>query len=164
LIKYMRRHNHPLTICHSSSATVTTERDHGARGTTIAEGASQGNDERVGGGGGEGPVDVRAIDTAMPLLIRTAATERDRDARRTTSAGGGEGPPAPHRRGHLLMRGHRRCHCHSSLATAATKRDTRAIDLVSAAIERNSSARGTTSARGEGGARGRPRHNASAAR
>ena len=69
MIKYMRRHNHPLTICHSSSATVTIEHDHGARGTTARRGQARGMTGALGGGGGEGPVDVRAIDTAMPLLI-----------------------------------------------------------------------------------------------
>ena len=50
--------------------------------------------------------------------------------------------------------GHQCCHCHSSLATAATKRNVRAIHMVLAAIERDSSTRGTPSAGEVGGGQG----------
>ena len=91
----------PSTICHSSSATVTTERDHGARGTTSAEGASQGNDERVGGGGRGAasaatpalPVEARGGHRHRLCRFPTVANIRDHGATRgTTSAeGGGRG-------------------------------------------------------------------------
>ena len=44
----------------------------------------------------------------LPVLLATASIEHDSSAKGTTSAqggGGGEGPHAPHRQGHLLMRG-----------------------------------------------------------
>ena len=76
--------------------------------------------------------------------------------------GGGEG--SRHNAKAICRRaGCQRRHCHSSLATTAIiKRDAPAIGAVSAAIKRDSS--GNDKRVGGGGARGRPRRNASAAR
>ena len=96
-------------ICHSSSETLTTKRDRAARGTTSAEGKSQGNDKRGGGGGGGWaacaampalPVEARGRHQHRLCHFPTAANIHDHGATRgTTSAGGGGGgPPAPQHR------------------------------------------------------------------
>jgi hypothetical protein len=110
-------------ICQSSSATVTTERDRGARGTTSAEGASQGNDERVGGGG-EGPPAPQCqrcpsrregdIDTASAASPRRrtyviTAPPGERRAQR-----GGGGARAPQHRRTPSTRGPSTPLCHTS--------------------------------------------------
>jgi hypothetical protein len=87
-------------ICYSSSATVTTKCDRGARGMTSAEGASQGNNERVCVGGRGA---AHAATPALPVEVQggrphrlcrfpTAANICDHGATRgTTSAEGGGG-------------------------------------------------------------------------
>jgi hypothetical protein len=110
-------------ICHSSSATVTTERDRGARGTTSAEGASQGNDEHVGGGGEGPPAPERQrcpsrregdIDTASAASPRRrtyviTAPPGERRAQR-----GGGGARAPQHRRTPSTRGPSTPLCHTS--------------------------------------------------
>ena len=119
-------------ICYSSSTTVTTKCDRGARGMTSAEGASQGNNERVCVGGRGA---AHAATPALPVEVQggrphrlcrfpTAANICDHGATRgTTSAEGGGGPPSPQYRRTPSTRGPSTPLCHSSSATAATERD-----------------------------------------
>ena len=128
-------------ICYSSSATVTTKCDRGARGMMSAEGASQGNNERVCVGGRGA---AHAATPALPVEVQggrphrlcrfpTAANICDHGATRgTTSAEGGGGPPSPQYRRTPSTRGPSTPLCHSSSATAATERDRGARGTMSA--------------------------------
>jgi hypothetical protein len=147
-----RGRHHPSTICH---ATVTTERDHGARGTTSTEGASQGNDERIGGGG-EGPPapqrqrcpsrreeDIDTASAASPLRRTYVITAPPGERRAQRGEAGGRpchNTDAPRRR---AGRRHR---------SATPHQRQRRPNVIAAPGER----------RARGGARGRPRRIAEA--